>query len=110
MNCIFKRITYLTLLFLLFFVNQSCNKNDLTTSDGNTRGGIALTFDDNYIDNWYPNLDLFDSLGVKATFYISNYNKLSDAQKDKLREIKNHGHLVQLTKRLFAKQLNCVTN
>jgi peptidoglycan/xylan/chitin deacetylase (PgdA/CDA1 family) len=90
-NC--KRISFLTLLAILFFANQSCNKNEITvSSNGNTRGGLALTFDDNYIDNWYPNLNLFDSLGVKATFYISNYNKLKAAQKIKLQAIKDHGH------------------
>ena len=92
MTFIFKRINILTLLVVLFFVNQSCNKPSLATSDGITRGGIALTFDDNYIDNWYRHLDLFDSLGIKVTFYISNYNKLTDAQKIKLKDISNHGH------------------
>lgn len=95
MNSIFKRITYLTLLFLLFLIIQSCNKNDIIPGGNiteNTRGGIALTFDDNYIDNWYPYIDLFDSLGVKATFYISKYNKLNAAQKNKLQQIKDHGH------------------
>ncbi len=49
---------------LLFFVNQSCNKSD--KADINTRGGLALTFDDYSIDNWHKYLNLFDSLGVKA--------------------------------------------
>jgi len=105
---IFKRITFLTLLSVLFFVNQSCNKTDITTADGNNRGGIALTFDDNYIDNWYPNLALFDSLGVKATFYISNYNKLTDLQKVKLKEIGNHGHEIAFHSTNHVDFLKCV--
>ena len=104
---IFKRITNLTLLCLLLFVNQSCNKNDVTSDGSNTRGGIALTFDDNYIDNWYPNLDLFDSLGVKATFYISNYNKLNDGQKRKLREIRDHGHEIAFHSTNHVNFLKC---
>ena len=108
MNFIFKRINFLTLLSLLFFVNQSCNKNSITSdTNGNTRGGIALTFDDNYIDNWYPNLDLFDSLGVKATFYISNYNKLTVAQKNKLREIRDHGHEIAFHSTNHVNFLKC---
>ena len=35
--------------------------------------GIVLTFDDDRVDNWYSFLPLFDSLGVKATFYICKY-------------------------------------
>lgn len=91
MNFIFKRAIYLTLLSFLLFINQACNKKDITQSV-DTRGGIALTFDDNYIDNWYTHIDFFDSLGVRATFYISNFNKLSSSQKIKLKKLKNHGH------------------
>lgn len=56
------------------------------------RPGIVLTFDDNGIDNWYKYLPLLDSFGAKATFYISSYHSLTDDQKDKLREIQQHGH------------------
>lgn len=98
----------MTLLSVLFFVDQSCNKKDIITTDGSTRGGIALTFDDNYIDNWYPNLNLFDSLGVKATFYISNYNKLTDAQKFKLRQIRDHGHEIAFHSTNHVDFLKCV--
>lgn len=90
MRFIFKGIIYPTLLSVLFFIIQSCNKNDIANE--NSRGGIALTFDDHYVDNWQPYMRLFDSMGVRATFYISNYNKFTAAQKSKLREIKAHGH------------------
>ena len=87
----FKRIFHPTLLGLIFFTNFSCKKTD-TVSNVVDRGGIALTFDDHYIDNWYPYIDLLDSLGVKATFYISSYNKFTPAQKNKLRKLQEHGH------------------
>lgn len=109
MTFTFKRFTFFALLAILFFANQSCNKNDINaSSDSKTRGGLALTFDDNYIDNWYRNLDLFDSLGVKATFYISNYNKLNAAQKIKLQEIKNHGHEIAFHSTNHVNFLKCV--
>jgi peptidoglycan/xylan/chitin deacetylase (PgdA/CDA1 family) len=54
--------------------------------------GIALTFDDYRIDNWYEYLPFLDSAGVKATFYICKYNRLTPIQKQKLQEIRNHGH------------------
>jgi len=54
--------------------------------------GLVLTFDDDRVDNWYANLRLLDSLGVKATFYISKYNRFTEAQKKKLTVIQNHGH------------------
>ena len=54
--------------------------------------GIALTFDDNYIDDWYRNINFFDSFHVKVTFYISYYHKLNRDQKNKLMTLMNHGH------------------
>jgi Predicted xylanase/chitin deacetylase len=90
MNFIFKRIGYLTLVAVIFCLNSSCNKND--TSNGNTRGGIALTFDDYNVDNWYKYINVLDSLGVRATFYVSNYHTLTQKQKDKLHDIEKRGH------------------
>jgi peptidoglycan/xylan/chitin deacetylase (PgdA/CDA1 family) len=52
----------------------------------------VVTFDDNYVDNWYHYLPTLDSLGIRATFYISNYNRLTNDQKNKLMTIQNHGH------------------
>lgn len=54
--------------------------------------GIVLTFDDDRADNWYENLPLLDSAGVKATFYICKYNRFTPEQKRKLAIIQSHGH------------------
>jgi peptidoglycan/xylan/chitin deacetylase (PgdA/CDA1 family) len=54
--------------------------------------GIVLTFDDDRVDNWYTYLPLFDSAGIKVTFYISKYNRLKPEQKRKLATIQSHGH------------------
>jgi len=56
------------------------------------QGGIALTFDDDRIDNWFDYLPYLDSAGVKATFYVCKYNRFSPAQKNKLSVIQSHGH------------------
>jgi peptidoglycan-N-acetylglucosamine deacetylase len=55
-------------------------------------GYIALTFDDSDVDGWYKQLSLFDSLGIKATFYVSNYGRFSKEQVNKLHEIEGRGH------------------
>lgn len=54
--------------------------------------GIALTFDDDRVDNWYKYLPYLDSANVKATFYVCKYNRLTPAQKSKLAVIQSHGH------------------
>lgn len=55
-------------------------------------GYIALTFDDFSVENWYENLSLLESLGIKATFYVSNYHQLSATDKQRLKEIRSRGH------------------
>ena len=56
------------------------------------QAGIALTFDDDRIDNWFKYLPYLDSADVKATFYICKYNRLTAEQKNKLAIIQSHGH------------------
>lgn len=80
----------LTVLCLTIFVSAGCKKFQ---KEGQMQSpGVALTFDDNRVDNWFKYLPLLDSAGVRATFYISNYNRLKDAQINKLRVIQQHGH------------------
>jgi hypothetical protein len=79
-------------LFLaaIFFCLAGCTKYE---QQGNmNEAGIALTFDDCSVDNWYQYLSLLDSFHVKVTFYISNYHTLTPEQKEKLKEIQRHGH------------------
>jgi peptidoglycan-N-acetylglucosamine deacetylase len=83
-----KTIAPVSLLILLFFFG--CTKYD--KPGYMPRPGVALTFDDCYVDEWYDFLPVFDSFHVKATFYISNYQNLTQDQKDKLKILKNHGN------------------
>lgn len=75
-------------LIVIFFTN--CKKFE---KNGHMQQpGIALTFDDGRVDNWYRYLPLMDSLGIKATFYICKYKRLTNEQKNKLHAIENRGH------------------
>jgi peptidoglycan-N-acetylglucosamine deacetylase len=57
-----------------------------------SHAGIALTFDDDRVDNWFQALPFLDSAGIKATFYVCKYNRFTAAQKQKLAIIQSHGH------------------
>src|SRR5436305_12464945 len=75
---------------LILVCTSSCRKS--LTGGKMPTAGIALTFDDNYIDDWYRYLNFFDSFHVKVTFYISHYHRLTKDQKMKLMMLKSHGH------------------
>jgi hypothetical protein len=79
-------------LFFCIFLILGCS-NKIPKVDSLTPiGGICLSFDDANIDNWYSYLDLFDEYNVKVTFYVSHFDKMTTAQKQKLHEIENRGH------------------
>jgi peptidoglycan/xylan/chitin deacetylase (PgdA/CDA1 family) len=56
------------------------------------QAGVALTFDDDRVDNWFSYLPYLDSANIKATFYVCKYNRFTDEQKRKLAVIQSHGH------------------
>ncbi|CAN5883905.1 polysaccharide deacetylase family protein [soil metagenome] len=85
-----KKSSLLGLLFCLFFVLPGCKK--FIKEGSLDQAGIVLTFDDDRLDNWVKNLPLLDSMGVKATFYISNYCSFSTVQKNQLALLQSHGH------------------
>jgi peptidoglycan/xylan/chitin deacetylase (PgdA/CDA1 family) len=108
-----KALAFCGVIFLLFIINSGCEKH---VRVGSIQAGVALTFDDNWVDDWYNNLDLLDSFGAKATFYISSYHKLTAQQKQRLKTIQqkgheiafhttNHAHMVQMLKNHPMKQV-----
>lgn len=54
--------------------------------------GIVLTFDDNYIDDWYTAEKTLQPYNWKATFFICKYAWLTSNEKKELHYLKNHGH------------------
>ena len=89
----FKLSDLLIGLLIIFCV--SCRKAEVKAVVAEVipqKGGLAITFDDYSVDNWFKYVNLLDSFKVKCTFYVSNYNKLADQQKEKLRTIQSHGH------------------
>jgi peptidoglycan/xylan/chitin deacetylase (PgdA/CDA1 family) len=82
--------TLLLLLAVLFTAFAGCRKG---IPEGELeQGQVALTFDDNSIENWHKHLPLLDSLNIKATFYISHYHAFNKQQKAWLKDIESKGH------------------
>ena len=78
------------LLAVLWIAFTGCRKG---IPEGElAQGQLALTFDDNSIENWHDHLPLLDSLNIKATFYISHYHTFNKQQKALLKEIEKRGH------------------
>lgn len=85
-----RRNIALLLIITVYVCTAGCKKFEKTCQL--KQAGIALTFDDDRVDNWFQYLPMLDSANVKATFYVCKYNRFTTAQKQKLAVIQNHGH------------------
>ncbi|HAO46536.1 MAG TPA: polysaccharide deacetylase family protein [Ferruginibacter sp.] len=85
-----RRNIALLILATMWLFSGSCKKFE--KAGQLNQAGIALTFDDDRVDNWFEYLDLFDSANAKVTFYICKYNRFTPEQKRKLAIIQNRGH------------------
>ena len=56
--------------------------------------GVLLTFDDTYVEAWVAALPLFAKYGAHATFFVTQFDKLSDTQIHGLRALKRAGHAI----------------
>jgi parallel beta-helix repeat protein len=56
------------------------------------KAGLALTFDDSCVDDWYSIRGLLNQYGVKATFFIDNPDLLTADQINKLKVLQSDGH------------------
>ncbi len=54
--------------------------------------GIALSFDDKSVKNWFEYRELFKKYGVKATFFVSKIYSLNEDEITMLRSLEEDGH------------------
>ena len=76
-----KKIIFFSVILMLF----SCSKPE-------EKGGIIFTFDDQPVQNWVTNRNLFKKYDVKATFFISNPGSLDQSQINGLKILQGDGH------------------
>lgn len=88
-----KFFRYVSIIFFLFLF--SCSSDDESDSNENLfpdRAGVVITFDDDYIDEWYNVQHVLQPYEWKATFFITKFHLLNNVQIEKLHSLKNSGH------------------
>ena len=76
-----KFIYYLVLLFFCFCCSCKTEK-----------AGVAFTFDDHSINEWYSQRSLFQKYNIHATFFISKPHLLDSTQIKQLKVLAADGH------------------
>ena len=62
---------------------------------GPPRPGIAVTFDDMEIDEWYGMRDLFAKYDARATFFVAKYPEWTEDGRQKLHTLFDEGHSIE---------------
>lgn len=80
-------------LLLLITVLFSCSEyDDITTQKSNFQAGVVISFDDDFVDEWFEVNNILQSYDWKATFFVTKFNQLSPARIQKLKDLKSYGH------------------
>jgi hypothetical protein len=63
--------------------------------DESPRAGLAFSFDDASIEQWFATRELFDRYRAKVTFFITRYQGFDDSQVAKLKQLAADGHDIE---------------
>ncbi|MDA8389051.1 MAG: polysaccharide deacetylase family protein [Nitrospiraceae bacterium] len=73
-------------------IKLSFNRLGAVMSSNGRAAGLAMSFDDAYVDEWYRLRDVFNRFGARATFFVSNFDLLPEQAVEKLRALRDDGH------------------
>jgi len=57
-----------------------------------SHAGVAITFDDDTVDQWYAIRDILNRNNAHVTFFVSNFASLNQDQINKLKTLQADGH------------------
>jgi len=57
--------------------------------------GLALSFDDTFVDAWFALRPLFQQYNARITFFVSRYRKLNARERDELQVLAADGHDIE---------------
>jgi peptidoglycan/xylan/chitin deacetylase (PgdA/CDA1 family) len=71
----------------------------VTTGDlaagGPARAGLALSFDDAHVDDWFAMRGLLAAHGARVTFFVTRYDRQSAERRAELAQLAADGHAVE---------------
>jgi peptidoglycan/xylan/chitin deacetylase (PgdA/CDA1 family) len=57
--------------------------------------GLAYSFDDAHVDEWYALRPLFDRYDVRATFFVTRFPTMNEDRRAKLHQLEDEGHDIE---------------
>jgi len=85
---IYKNIRILAFFAFILLLISSCQK-ELPNSE---QGGIAISFDDHFINDWYALRPLFLKYNAQVTFFLTCPDSLTGSEIIKIKQLQKDGH------------------
>jgi peptidoglycan/xylan/chitin deacetylase (PgdA/CDA1 family) len=70
-------------------------KSSELTADGAHVAGLALSFDDADVAEWWGLRDMLDRYGANVTFFVTRYHEFDEVMKAQLRDLASDGHAIE---------------
>lgn len=83
---------YKYIFIISVFVFTSCDSDNKPKINRDFQPGFVLTFDDDYTYEWQLLTKLLNKYDAKATFFVSNFHKLTSNQIKTLQNLESAGH------------------
>lgn len=79
------------IVFILVIIQLGC---DVPSGELHSKktAGIAISFDDRYVAQWDSLLPILKKYDAKVTFYVTQFDSLTDSEKQILVKLQNEGH------------------
>jgi peptidoglycan/xylan/chitin deacetylase (PgdA/CDA1 family) len=74
--------------FLLIIFTSACSNK----AENTQKAGIAISFDDHFINDWYALRPLFQKYDAKVTFFVTCGDTLTADEITKLKQLQSDGH------------------
>ncbi len=82
-----------TLVLILTIMLFSCSENEeIINQQSNLEAGVVITFDDDFVNEWFEVNNILQPYDWKATFFVTRFSQLTSANIQKLKDLKNYGH------------------
>jgi peptidoglycan/xylan/chitin deacetylase (PgdA/CDA1 family) len=98
------RCIYIPVLAILF-IGFSCQQKNETSQTA----GIAISFDDRFIEEWYALRPLFQKYDAKVTFFITCSDGLQIEEIEKLKQLEADGHEIGFHGTIHGKSTELIT-
>jgi peptidoglycan/xylan/chitin deacetylase (PgdA/CDA1 family) len=75
-----------------YYTDSNVESNSSGGVGSNSNGGVVITFDDRYVDQWFNVHNILKKYSWRATFFVTHYDMLNDEQVKKLVYLQDCGH------------------